>query len=358
MKNLNSARIPVFRAQGRNIYDPVAEEVSTISGWALVLYRMLAGKGIAVEELFANHQIYFPSISDNEKRFPTQTITRILDKAASSSGDGAIGLSVVPYVHPAMFHGLSVSFCTSPSLYESFSLFTKYSAVICSIAEGKLTEEREHYKFVWQRAELNSPIAMDAIAAALVTMCRSAVGESFAPSGLRLMHDNSEDRATYHDLFRAPIEFNADEYAMLIPKELMHASLPTSNTFLANCNEKAVSEYLSRVKKSGIVTRVSNLLFEQLRYSSVSEKTIAQTLNLSPRTLQRRLQEKGTSFQQLLDNCRKQHALDYVAQQYLSVSQIGYMLGFSEQGSFSRAFRRWTGMSPSQFRRKIEKPDQ
>jgi AraC-like DNA-binding protein len=81
-----------------------------------------------------------------------------------------------------------------------------------------------------------------------------------------------------------------------------------------------------------------------------SEADLAEALHISPRTLQRRLADEGTSFKVLLDEARRELALRLIGERRMSIKETSYLLGFSEPGNFSRAFRRWTGAAPSRFR--------
>jgi AraC-like DNA-binding protein len=96
--------------------------------------------------------------------------------------------------------------------------------------------------------------------------------------------------------------------------------------------------------------RVKVALLEHLPSGHVSEEEIAQGLHLSLRTLQRKLRDEGTSYKELLDETRRELATEYIKNPHVSISEITYLLGFSEPSNFSRAFKRWTGSSPSAFR--------
>jgi AraC-like DNA-binding protein len=83
----------------------------------------------------------------------------------------------------------------------------------------------------------------------------------------------------------------------------------------------------------------------------VSLDSVAGILNLTPRTLQRRLSEQDESFKGLLDKVRKELALTYIAQPFIDLAELAYLLGFSDQTAFQRAFKKWTGTTPGKFRR-------
>jgi AraC-like DNA-binding protein len=99
------------------------------------------------------------------------------------------------------------------------------------------------------------------------------------------------------------------------------------------------------------VMQVKTKLVDHLPSGAITEKDIADLLNMSLRSLQRKLEEKGYTYKQLLEETRRELAEQYIRNSRLSLGEITYMLGFSELSNFSRAFKRWTGKSPQHYRR-------
>jgi AraC-like DNA-binding protein len=95
-------------------------------------------------------------------------------------------------------------------------------------------------------------------------------------------------------------------------------------------------------------------IVEHLPDGPPNQKQIAATMNVSNRTLQRKLRDEGTSFIDLLQDARLNLAKKYLSQPQRSIVEIAYLLGFSEPSTFSRAFKRWTGSAPAEFRAAIE----
>jgi AraC-like DNA-binding protein len=126
--------------------------------------------------------------------------------------------------------------------------------------------------------------------------------------------------------------------------------LPTANTDLARVNEEIVASYLEQIEHGTVSKRVRTRLIEQLPSGHVSQESIASSLFMSTRTLQRKLQEENTSYKELLTETRHELAMRYMASSSSPVSEVAYLLGFSEVGNFTRAFKRWTGMAPTEFR--------
>lgn len=138
---------------------------------------------------------------------------------------------------------------------------------------------------------------------------------------------------------------------MLIDRRWIEQRLTGSNEQLAQLNEHIVVKYLAHLQKNDIVSRCKAAIIDSLGSGGVSESSIADALHTTPRNLHRRLQKENASFKLLLNEIRQDLALQYIQDRSLTLTEISFMLGFSEVSSFSRAFRNWTGQAPSSMRR-------
>jgi AraC-like DNA-binding protein len=109
-------------------------------------------------------------------------------------------------------------------------------------------------------------------------------------------------------------------------------------------------EYLGKLDKDNIIDRVAAVMIDMLPSGGIIDEKVAEQLNMSGRSLQRRLKEAGTTFRTLLEGVRKDLASTYVRDPDVELVEIAFLLGFSDQSAFSRAFKRWTGITPSEFR--------
>jgi AraC-like DNA-binding protein len=146
------------------------------------------------------------------------------------------------------------------------------------------------------------------------------------------------------------VTFGAPTDTLVFRLEDMQRPLPTANHQLARANEQVIDDYLKRLDLTDVAGRVRARLLETLSSGEVDEERMAQFLNLSRRTLQRRLAEEDTSFKEVVDETRRDVALRYVGNPQVPIKEVSYLLGFSEPSNFTRAFRRWTGKSPSDYR--------
>jgi len=196
-------------------------------------------------------------------------------------------------------------------------------------------------------------IREDGQMAALVKFCRIIAGKDFVPAKVWFRHAQPRDTAPYYSLFRCPIEFSVKSTTMFIPLERIDQRLTGSNDQLAQLNEHIVVKYLAHSEKGDIVNRVRTAIIDGLASGGVSETSVAGQLHMTPRNIHRKLQKENTSFKALLTETRRDLAKQYIQDRTLTLTEISFLLGFSEVSSFSRAYKSWTGQPPSEARQAL-----
>ena len=130
----------------------------------------------------------------------------------------------------------------------------------------------------------------------------------------------------------------------------MNDPLPRHNPALAQASEEVAREYLANMDKKDVVAQARVAIVEQLPDGEPNRKEISSGLAMSERTLARRLSDRDYTFSTLVDEVRDQLAREYLRQPRFSVTDVAFLLGFSDQSNFARAFKRWTDESPTEFR--------
>ena len=181
-------------------------------------------------------------------------------------------------------------------------------------------------------------------------MCRTNFGHAFSPRRVAFRHPAPADARPYEALFGCPVSFGTDANRLLIGHAEADHPLPTGNRDLAAAHDRILVERLARLDKGNLIARFRASLLERMTLGEYSEEDIARDLNMSRRSLQRRLAEVDAGYQSLVDDTRRDMALRYIQDPAKSASDITFLLGYSQQSVFTRAFRRWTGMSPSEYR--------
>jgi AraC-like DNA-binding protein len=326
---------------------------TTIGSWAIVIWRALEARGDNPRPVFEHAGIDATRLHDANARFPISAMTRAWDGAIEATGDPCFGLRAGQYVHPTTFHALGYAWYASHTLHEALARFVRYTRMVSTGITLRLIEAAREVELTLTPATSAirpSMAAGDAAMVALVMLCRAICGDAFHPLRVRMQRARPACAEEFETFFRAPIEYDAPDNAVVFDATALDQPLPTGNIELASASEQVIVDYLAHLDRTEIAMQVKAKLTEMLPSGRVGARQVAEALHVSVRSLQRKLADKGTSFAQLLEDTRRELARQYVSNSRLSVGEITYLLGFSDPANFTRAFRRWTGQSPSAFR--------
>lgn len=267
--------------------------------------------------------------------------------------DPAFGLRAAQCWHPSHLGVLGYAWMSSSSLRSALARLARYWRTIASDVEVALHELPAEVALSHKPPPLPEDLDRvrgDVAMAILHGMCRSSYGERFVPQRVAFRHAAPSDRRPYETLFGCPLSFGAEANRLVLSRELADHALPTANRQLAAMHDRILAEELARLAKGDVLARARASLLERLTSGALSEEDLAGDLHMSRRSLQRRLAEADASYQVLLDDTRKDLALRYLEDPAKSATDVTFLLGYSQQSAFTRAFRRWTGMSPSAYR--------
>lgn len=326
---------------------------TVLSSWAVAIARTLDQRGADSQELFHEAGLDPALLTDPNARYPVERTTRLWELAVAATGDDALGLAVAENVGPTTFHALGYSLAASSSLKEAFERLLRYFRIVTDAADIFFTREGPVYRFTI-RIPLSNPkpacAAIDASMAFIIKLCRDLYGPDLNPTEVEFTHPAPRNLERFEEFFRAELDFEAPFNSFCLDNAVVERSLRTGNPELARINDQVVKEYLARLDRENVSNRVHVLLTDQLPSGEVSQDSIAEQLNLSLRSLQRKLSEEGVTYKEVLDNTRRDLAISYMQESGHSINELTYLLGFADGSSFSRAFKRWTGKTPRQYR--------
>ena len=327
---------------------------SLLASTTVMVWKALDAAGHDSRAIFKKAGLNPDHLHDANARFNYGAVRKLWQLAMQVTEDPCFGLTAARYWHPSNFHGLGYAWLASSTLKSAFQRTIRYFRVVTTDPEKlALLERGDEYEFRIDTSQVvhrGLDEEYDLFLALLVDACRIAHGPSFCPRRVTVEHGPTECVGHYKEFFGVEAEFNAPHYALFLDKARVDATVPTGNTELALASERVIHNYLSHLDRSDVLMQVMSKLIEALPSGEVSEESIAHALNMSLRTLQRKLRDEGTTYKELLDSTRRDLATRYIERSTVSVSEITYLLGFSEPSNFSRAFRRWTGQSPSAYR--------
>jgi len=335
---------------------------TVLASWARVIRRTLDASACDSARLLQEAGLSAAMLDDPNGRCPAQAMARLWRLSAQATGDDAFGLKVARHVMPTSFHALWQAQSASQTLKDAFERVARHFRVVTDAWSLEFTPQgHEHVVRLLAPASgiAPEPESIDAAAALVVYTARSLLGSrAVAPLRVTLQRPAPVALATFERTFRCPITFGADQNLIVWPHTLIDIRLEGANPELARHSEALLTTYLAGIHKDNTVAQVRACLADLLPRGEPSQAQVAQHLHCSVRTLQRRLADQGTSFTDLLDRTRHELALSHLADPGCSISEVAYLLGFADTSNFTRAFRRWTGQSPTEHRRASGLPGQ
>ena len=294
-------------------------------------------------------------LSNPDTRYPGNRVQHLWQLAVDASGDPCFGFVAGEQVQPAVLHGLGFAWLASDTLRDALTRLMRYSRLISTAANMQLQDTDNSLDLVILRpkgVKFVAPAFQDAGMSGFLRMCRLTAGDEIDPVHVSLMSTRPNCAEALETYFRAPIEYSADTNILSFSKQLVDSPLAHANPGLARINDQAVVDYLARFDRDSLTMQVRSRIIERLHDGTPNQQTIAHSLNVSLRSLQRKLNKEETNFKSLLESTRRELALVYIRETHRSLGEITYLLGFSEPSNFTRAFKRWTGVSPIEYRDK------
>ena len=293
------------------------------------------------------------------ERIEVDKIDAILRVAIPLIGDPAFGLRAAHCWHPSELGVLGYAWLSSSTLRTGLQRAVRYSRLV---GERGLTQIENTSRGVKVRFWANRgnpavvPVAavfVDIVMALLLDLCRMNAGAALRPVAATLRRKKPHPADAHQRFFGCKVEFEAEENTFVLSVDDADRPLPSANRQLAAVFDKMLAEELARLDKSDVVSRCRAAVLEQLSSGEGTAEDTAKQLHMSARTLQRKLAAANTTYLQLVDDTRKDLALRYIEDPRRSVTDITFSLGFSQPSAFTRAFKRWTGLSPSDYRTKV-----
>jgi AraC-like DNA-binding protein len=322
---------------------------TTLASWALLIHRALTACRIDADALFRRAGMDPDRMRDPNARYPVSAIQRLWALAAAATDDPCFGLQVAQLWHPTTFHALGYSALASETLRDALLRAVRYSRVVTTGASLDLQQDGAEVILTLASASPGRQAvtaSLEAGLASIVILCREARGQRIDPLRVTLARTHCGCVRGLQEFFGCPVQLGAVDNSVVFHASDLDARLPTANPVLLRVNEQVLTHYAARLESSELAVRVQSKLIQLLPTGEVDQNAVARSLNLSLRSMQRKLRDEGTTFRRLADDTRRQLGEQYLKDSTLVVSEIAYLLGFAEVSSFSRAFRRWTGHAP------------
>ncbi len=320
---------------------------------------MFAAQGLEVAQLFKSVGIDIALLDDPNARFGADQVSELWELAVATSGNATLGLLQELPARHANFDIVGHAMLTCPDLRTGLQNLARQMALVSDAATFELVSERNHSCWLVlghvgntrrvprQRQEYGL--------LTLLTLCRWVTRRDVPALAAEFTFPDPVDALPYHQAFVCPVHFNQPATRLLLANADLNARLPSHNASLHALHERVIGERLSALGTISTSHRVREEILHSLSRGEPRREDIAARLSLSDRTLQRRLSDEKTTFQQLLEDQRRELASKYLAEERYTLGEIADLLGFEDQGNLFRACKRWFGMSPSQYRQQMDR---
>ena len=292
-------------------------------------------------------------IADCEARVPVEAWERFWPQAVEFTGDPCFGLHAGEALRPAVVNIIGYLLMSSETLRVGLDRVGRYQRVVFG-ADWLVVEDRgasTRIRFETSSGELlDSRAQMEYRAALVIKMLDWIAPVHFRALEVHFSHEPGREVTEYERILHCPVKFRSKDNELMLSRTSLEQPSVHANPELARIHEEWAERHLAKLKDESVVRKVKTLLMAHLDRGPCTLPDVAHSLHMSPRTLQRRLSEEDTSYQDVLDSVRRCVCLEHLEHKHTCLAEIAYVAGFSDTSAFSRAVRRWTHQTPVEYR--------
>ncbi|NHK29494.1 AraC family transcriptional regulator [Parvularcula flava] len=255
------------------------------------------------------------------------------------------------------YGAVGLAWKSAPTLRHSFSRMDRYSRQYNKIAAFLQEEDGELIRWTHVAAtppRLGSRLSTEAALGTFISLCREATSPDFAPEGVEFRHQPIGTTGAVEAYFGCPVRYGAERDALVFTASQFDAPNTIGDESIWRFFSSHLQEIFPDRQDTDFVDRQVVVEIANVLSNGVPTlQQIADRLNIGSRTLQRRLSERGLTFQDLIDEARRRLTRKLLANTRYSLAEIAYLAGFSDQSAFTRAFKRCFGQTPRAYREEV-----
>lgn len=324
---------------------------------AQIIIGFAANLGVPPPDLLCAARMDPALVADPDGQLLHLQEMRLWEEAIRLTGDADFGLHLAEWAAGCpedLFDVLTFAVRSSPTLRDLYQLVGRYMRLIHEGVYLSLEEEGDVARLVHghvpERVGPRHPV--EGMLALTLLHGRHAIGEEFAARSVCFTHAAPERITEQERVFKAPLRYACPRNELVLDRALLDREQPRAEARLLPMLDGQLGGLLSRLSASRrLPDEVKRRMSDTLPDGEPALGAIAGKMHMSARSLQRRLQSEGTSFSEVLSDLRCDLALRYLQDSRMSVGDVGFVLGFLDATAFHRAFKRWTGSTPTEHRR-------
>lgn len=334
-------------------------EATVSLGWVNTVIAAAQRLAVNADTLLTTAGI--PAAAQEHERWPIDDITRLWHAAERCTGDPGFGLKVGAEFTPMSISGVGFALQSAATLREAVVMVQRFQRLISDGGRFQVLAGDSATWLVYHPRQGKlafSPHQIEAVLAAVVGFASWVTGTRMEPLRVQFSQPRLGPLQGYQAAFHCPVEFEQAFSGVLVDNAVLDQSLPQADPQLAQVHKRYTKARLAALSMNSASTpEIQRWLAARLGPVLPRRAHAAEALGISERTLARRLREQGQTFDGLLDDVRRERALQAVVDTGAALPEIAESLGFAEVSTFYRAFRRWTGLPPVRWRKAMMRDD-
>jgi AraC-like DNA-binding protein len=236
------------------------------------------------------------------------------------------------------------------SIQQALTLQQRYQSLVGTGSKSEFSIDNKRVLLKWVPHYTCGIYLQEEVVTSWVAFAKKAISLKLKPLEIHFSHSLVTNIKDYQDFFECPVYFDSDFTGIIFPEAILNLPLVGYNPDLLNVLMSYANIIVSKKQKNAANEIITQYIMDTLSEKVPTLADAAEFLGLSTRSLQRKFKEQGTNFKSIVDDVRKEYAFSYLLQSNYKMSYISQVLGFSEQSVFQRAFKRWTGITPGEYR--------
>jgi AraC-like DNA-binding protein len=335
---------------------PVGGSVLSVSSRALL--DACARLGLDTGQILEAAKLDSVTLQDPDARIPIEQVDALWQKAYELSKDPDLALHAIEVLPFGAYRVIDFLASSAPTVGAALAKVSDYFPLINRVVRLPYAVGERHVTMSVEAPSRPSAITRpyaEYTLAAVFLRTRTATNQPYRLIRVEFSHPRPADISEHVRIFECPVRFGADACRMVIARDVWDTPRTGGDPTLFSVLDTHARMLLDQLPSpaADIVGRVREAIGAELRGGDPKLESIARRLAMSPRTLQRRLRHHGVFFNDVLDAMRFRAAKSYLAQGDIAGTEVAYLLGFAEQSSFHRAFKRWSGQTPTEYRRRM-----
>ena len=291
-------------------------------------------------------QLYKPNLRTH---FSAQPL--FWEAAVELSGDPCIGLHLGEKMPVYKGQILEYLLLSSTTFGDGLRRVLSYQRLISDAMHGEVTESTTPFLTnYFSEHQYLTPHLAEAMVVSLIRFLQSVSDDKFKPTRICFTHNAKTNHEEYQRIFQCPVEFNTQQFRLYFDPQIMGYRSPYAEPELLSMHVQSADQHMEQLEKRDLIIEVRSQVGALLESGDITLERISQELSISPRQLRHQLTLAGTSLQRIITQHRKSLSRRLLSQTDESIAEIVYLTGFSEPSTFYRAFKRWEGMTPIEYR--------